>query len=136
MSKTEYLHQLLRQAQPQVAYRYLLADSWYASAANRALVRQPGHHFVFALDSSPTVALSEAARADGQLQALHTLDFPVERPRRVYLRAVEQAVLVNREVFPDEDQSAGVLYLLSSDTDLNQATRRPIYPRRWKVEEY
>jgi hypothetical protein len=37
---------MLRVAQPQVAYRYLLADSWYASAENMSLVRALGHHFV------------------------------------------------------------------------------------------
>ena len=67
-TKNEYLLLLLRVALPgwpqqQVAYRYLLADSWYASAENMTLVRALGHHFVFALESSRTVALSAAARA-------------------------------------------------------------------------
>ena len=67
-TKNEYLQLLLRVALPgrpqqQVAYRYLLADSWYASAENMTLVRALGHHFVFALESSRTVALSAAARA-------------------------------------------------------------------------
>ena len=48
-----------------MAYRYLLADSWYASAENMTLVRALDHHFVFALESSRTVALSVAARAAG-----------------------------------------------------------------------
>ena len=62
-TKNEYLQHMLRVAQQQVAYRYLLADSWYASAENMALVRALGHHVVFALESSRTVALSAAARA-------------------------------------------------------------------------
>nr|WP_083321121.1 transposase [Hymenobacter glacialis] len=33
-TKNEYLRAMLRVAQQQVAYRYLLADSWYASAEN------------------------------------------------------------------------------------------------------
>ena len=56
-TKNEYLQQLLRVAQQQVAYRYLLADSWYASAENMTLVRALGHHFLFALESSRTAAL-------------------------------------------------------------------------------
>ena len=68
VTKNEYLQQMLRVALPgrpqqQVAYRYLLADSWYASAENMNLVRALGHHFVFALESSRTVALSAADRA-------------------------------------------------------------------------
>ena len=86
-TKNEYLQQMLRVAQPQVAYHYLLADSWYASAENRCLVRARGHHFLFALESSRTVALSAAlsavARAQGQFQPVQSLVFPVAQPVRV-----------------------------------------------------
>ena len=50
-TKNEYLQQMLRVAlperpQPQAAYRYLLAGSWYVSAENMTLVRTLGPHFV------------------------------------------------------------------------------------------
>jgi len=122
--------------QQQVAYRYLLADSWYASAENMTLVRALGHHFVFALESSRTVALSAAARAAGHFQPVQSLVFPDTQPLRVNLRAVQQAVLVTRQVFTNQDGSQGILYLVSSDTDLDQAQLTTIYQRRWKVEEY
>jgi len=108
-TKNEYLQQMLRVAQSQVADRYLLADRWYASAENRTLVRARGHHFVFALESSRTVALSEAARAQGQFQAAQTLAFPDTHPLRVYLRAVKEAVLVTRQALTNQDGSQGVL---------------------------
>ena len=95
-TKNEYLQQMLRVAQQQVAYRYLLADSWYASAENMTLVRALGHHFLFALESSRTVALSEADRAQGQFQAVQSLVFPATQPVRVYLRSAQQAVLVSK----------------------------------------
>jgi len=135
-TKNEYLRAMLRVAQQQVAYRYLLADSWYASAENMTAVLKLGHDFVLALESSRTVALSEAARAQGRFQALDTLAFPDEQPLRVWLRAVDQAVLVARQVFTNNDGSQGVLYLVSSDTSLNQAQLTTIYQRRWKVEAY
>ena len=135
-TKNEYLRAMLRVAQQQVAYRYLLADSWYASAENMNTVLELGHDFVLALESSRTVALSEAARAQGQFQALDTLAFPDGQPLRVFLRSVQPAVLVSRHVFTNQDGSQGVLYLVSSDTCLNQAQLTTIYQRRWKVEEY
>jgi hypothetical protein len=104
-TKNEYLQQMLRVAQPQVAYRYLLADSWYASAENMNLVWALGHHFVFALESSRTVALSDADRAQGRFQSVQSLVFPDTQPLRVYLRAVRQAVLVARQVFTKQDVS-------------------------------
>ena len=135
-TKNEYLRAMLRVAQQQVAYRYLLADSWYASAENLNAVLALGHDFVMALESSRTVALSEAERAQGRFQALDTLAFPDEQPLRVFLRSVQPAVLVSRHVFTNKDGSQGVLYLVSSDTSLNHAQLTMIYQRRWKVEEY
>jgi len=37
------------------------------------------------------------------------------------MRAVTEAVLASRQVFTAQDGSQGILYLVSSDTDLNQA---------------
>ena len=135
-TKNEYGQQMLRVAQQQVAYRYLLADSWYASAENMSLVRALGHPFIFALESRRTVALSEQARAQGQFQPVQSLVFADTQPLRVYLRAVPEAVLVTRQVFTHQDGSQGILYLVSSDTELDQAPLTTIYQRRWKVEEY
>ena len=119
-----------------MAYRYLLADSWYASAENMTLVRALGHHVVFALESSRTVALSAAARAAGHFQTVQSRVFPDTQPLRVCLRSVQEAVLVSKQIFINQDGSQGALYLVSSDTDLDQAQLTVIYQRRWKVEEY
>nr|WP_162549892.1 transposase [Hymenobacter nivis] len=135
-TKNEYLRAILRVAQQQVAYRYLLADSWYASAEKLNTVLELGHDFVVALESSRTVARSEAERAQGRFQAVDTLVFPDEQPLRVFLRSIPQAVLVSRQVFTNRDGSQGILYLVSSDTSLNQAQLTTIYQRRRKVEEY
>ena len=135
-TKNEYLRAMLRVAQQQVAYHYLLADSWYASAENLNAVLDLGHDFVVALESSRPVAWSEADRAQGRFQAVDALAFPDEQPLRVYLRSVQPAVLVTRQVFTNKDGSQGTLYLVSSDTRLNHAQMTTIYQRRWKVEEY
>ena len=66
---------------------------------------------------------------------MHSLVFPDAQPLRVYLRSVQEAVLVTRQVFTNKDGSQGTLYLVSSDTDLTQAQLTTIYQRRWKVEE-
>jgi len=100
------------------------------------LVRTLGHHFLFALESTRTVALSAEARAKGQFQAVQTLAFADEHPLRVCLRSVQDAVLVTRPVFTNKDGSQGMLYPVSSDTDLTQTQLTTIYQRRWKVEEY
>ena len=135
-TKNEYLRQMLTVAQQQVLYRYLLADSWYASAENMNFVLGLKRHFLFALESSRTVALSEEDRATGKFQALDSLTFSDKQPLKVYLRSVKQAVLVVRQVFMNKDASQGLLYLVSSDINLDYEQITTIYKRRWKVEEY
>ena len=136
LTKNEMLRAMLRVAQQQVAYRYLLADSWYASAENMNQVRALGHDFIFALPTSRTAALSERGRGNGEFQALDTLAFPDRQPLRVWLRGVAEAVLVVRQVFINKDGSQGVLYLVSSDTRLTWEQVTIIYQKRWKIEEY
>ena len=136
LTKNQLLQAMLRVAQQQVAYGYLLADSWYASAENMNLVRELGHHFIFALPTSRTVAVSEVARANGQFYALDTVAFPDGQALRVWLRGRAEAVLVVRQVFTNKDGSQGVLYLVSSDTELSGKQIAVIYQKRWKIEEY
>lgn len=136
ITKNEYLRIMLQVAQQQVDYRYLLGDSWYASADNMKSVLALGHHFIFALESSRTVALSEEERKQGVFQRLDAVAFPDKTPLLVYLRSVKEAVLVVKQVFVNKDGSQGNLYLVSSDTGLDYEQITTIYQRRWKIEEY
>ena len=43
---------------------------------------------------------------------------------------------MSRQVFTNKDGSQGILYLVSSDTRLNQVQLMTIYQKQWKVEEY
>lgn len=99
------------------------------------------HHFLFALESSRTVAIWEAERSQGKFQALDVVAFPDKGALTVYLRSVKQAVQVVKQLFTNKDGSQGTLYLVSSDTSLDYAHLTTIYPggepqRRWKIEEY
>ena len=47
--------------------------------------------------------------------------FADTQPVRVYLRAVQEAVLVSKQAFTNQDGSQSILYLVSNDTDLDQA---------------
>jgi transposase len=55
---------------------------------------------------------------------------------KVYLRSVQEALLLTRQVFTNKDGSQGCLYLITSDTALSYDQITTIYQRRWKVEEY
>jgi hypothetical protein len=136
LTKNEHFRQMLTVAHQQVDYKYVLADSWYASAENINHVIGLDHHFVFALEASRTVALSEQERKQGKFQSLDALVFPDKAPLKVYLRSVQEALLLTRQVFTNKDGSQGCLYLITSDTTLSYDQITTIYQRRWKVEEY
>lgn len=136
LTKNEHLLHMLQVAQQQVSYRYLIADSWYASADNMQQVVDLGHEFIFALAANRTVALTSEERQAGHFQAISTLVFPPDQPLRVYLRSLEPAVLISRQVFTNKDGSQGTLYLVTSDLKLDNAQISTIYHRRWKIEEY
>ena len=92
-TQNEYLRAMGRLALPgwpqqQVAYRYPLTDSWYASAENQNTILALDNDFVGALESSRTVAHGEAAQAQGRSQALDTLTFPDVQPLCVFLQSV------------------------------------------------
>ena len=98
----------------QVSYRYLLAESWYASAEHITFVMGLNHHFIFALASCRTFALSEQDGKQGHFQSLDTLAFPDQTPLLVDVRSVKQALLVVKQVFiaaanGNKDASQGTL---------------------------
>jgi hypothetical protein len=136
LTKNQHMRQMLQVAQGQAAYRYLLADNWYASAENMQAVLGLKHDFIFALESSRTVALSEKERRQGRFSSLDSLDFPDKKVLKVYLRSVKTAVLVLKQVLANKDGSQGFLYLVTSDCTLDYQQITAIYQRRWKVEEY
>ena len=73
--------------------------------------------------------------AAGHFQSVQSPVFPDTQPLRAYLRSVQEAVLVSKQVFINQDGSQSMLYLVSSDTDLDQARLTTIYQRWWEVEE-
>ena len=98
LTKNQYLQDMLKVAQNQVDYKYLLADSWYASAENMQSVLNLKHDFIFALESSRTVALSEKERKNGIFSSLDSVVFPANQVLKVYLRSLKEALFVVKQV--------------------------------------
>ena len=58
------------------------------------------------------------------------------KPVTVYLEGVAFALLLVKQVFTNEDDSTGILYLVTSDTTLDGNGITTIYQKRWNVEPY
>ncbi len=121
----------------QIAFGYVLADSWFASAENMRFVKLDLERaFIFPLKTNRKVALSLEAKRQGRYQRVDTLEIEPDTVREVYLEEVPFPLLLTKEVFKNEDGTSGVLYLVSSDTTLDSDAIQTCYQRRWKVEEY
>jgi hypothetical protein len=137
-SKNAHYRTLLAQAvKNQIPFRYVLNDVWYASAENMMFVKHTLHkEFVMPLKSNRKVALSLDDKRQGRYVRVDTLDLKPNATTRVYLESVDFPVLLVKQVFVNEDDSIGILYLVSSDTTLSYEALTAIYQKRWNVEPY
>src|SRR5512138_1112373 len=121
----------------QMAFRFVLNDSWYASADNMKFVHLDlKKEFVMAIKENRKVAASETDKPKGPYQAVRTLDLPEEEPRKVWLEEVPFALLLVKQVFKNEDGSEGTRYLVTSDVMLTSDQVAKLFQRRWSIEVY
>ena len=118
-----------------VKFKYVVNDVWFTSAENMCFVKHELHKdFVMPLKSNRKVALSEQQLASGEFVSIEKLE--LGEGVLVWLKDVDFPLRLVRQVFKNEDGSTGVLYLVSSNTELTYEQITTIYKRRWKVEEY
>ena len=135
VTKNELMRRMLRVCQRnQLQYRYVLADSWFSAKENLDCIRQElDRHFVVALKSNRTAALSYAEKLQGHFSRIDSLDLPEHQAVQCWLRGLDFPVRLVRQVFTNQDGSTGTLYLASSDLDCAGPTVCAIYQKRWKV---
>jgi IS4 transposase len=137
VTKNEQARELIGAAiQNQVKFRYCLADSWFASQGNMEFVVKKGKHFIFALKSNRTFAGSIEDKLNGVFQAVGSLAWEEGQVLTGYLKGMDMPIQLTRQIFTNEDDSTGVLYLVTSDLTLGYTDITTIYQKRWKVEEY
>ena len=121
----------------QVPFRYVLADTWYASSENMKFIKHKlKKDFVMGMKSNRLVALSEKEKLQGQFQNIQLLNLRKDEPITVYIKGLDFPVLLNKQVFTNKDGSEGILYLVCSDLSLDSHQIQTIYQKRWKVEEF
>ena len=137
-SKNHYCRALLAQAvKNQLKFRYVLTDIWFASSENMMFIRHElGRHFVMPLKSNRKVALSLDDKKRGQYSRIDTLPMEAGMTREIWLEGVDFPLVLAKQVFTNGDGSTGILYLVSSDTDLSYDRITTIYKKRWNVECY
>lgn len=137
VTKNELLRNMIEQAlRNQLIFRYILADSWYASAENMRFIHRKGKYFIFDLKSNRMAAMSDADRNQGRWTRIDALAIPEDTPVQVWLKDLEIPVILVKQVFINKDASSGVRYLVSNDLSLSGSSSETLFQKRWSVEEY
>ena len=138
IGKNEIYRTLLEQAvQNQIPFRYVLNDVWYSAAENMRFVKHTlGKDFIMPLKSNRKVALSLADKLQGRYVSVDTLELETNVPMTIYLEGVNFPLLLVKRIFVNEDDSTGILYLVTSDTPLSSDDITTIYQKLWNVEPY
>ncbi len=138
LTKNQLLRQMVEQSiKNQLLFRYVLADSWFASAENMLFIHRRRKFFIFDLKSNRLAAISKEKRNKGQFISIDELDLPENTPVSLHLKELEIPVLMCKQVFRNENcQVQGVRYLVSNDLTLTADCFATLYKKRWSVEEY
>jgi len=135
ISKQQYYRNLIQSAiENTTEFKYILNDIWFASAENMNFIKAINKNFIMPIKSNRKVALSDADKALGIFVGIDSVK-PGENIL-VRIRGVDFPLRFVRQVFKNEDDSTGILYLVSSDIELTNEQITAIYKRRWKVETY
>jgi hypothetical protein len=135
-NKNEMYRDLLRHADRNMDFKYVLNDAWFANAANmNFIVHEIKRHFIMGMKENRLVALSKELQQQGKYISIKSLELE-GRTVSVYLKGLDFPVLVCKQVFKNGDGSTGELYLVTSDLNLMYEQITTIYHKRWKVEQY
>jgi DDE superfamily endonuclease len=138
VSKHTYFQQMVDTAIANgLPFGYLLADTWFASAENMTYLKHDKQKdFIFPLKDNRKVALSLQDKQQGNYVSVSSLLLEADAVIEIWLERVDFPLLLCKQVFTNKDGSQGVLYLVTSDLNLNASQMQTIYQKRWKVEVY
>jgi hypothetical protein len=137
VSKNELMLQMIAKAIANgLLFKYIIADSWFASVANMRFIKQKKKLFIFDMQSNRLAAVCQADRKAGNWTRIDQLQIPNNKPVQVWLKDLEFPVLLTKHHFTNKDNSTGERFLVSNDVRLTDDRFTTIYKKRWSVEEY
>ena len=72
----------------------------------------------------------------GQFKPIKSLDLEEGKTKILWLKGLDFPVQLLKKTFTNEDQSTGILYLVTNDLSILPDRLYEIYHKRWKIEEY
>jgi hypothetical protein len=136
-TKNEMFRDLIRCAyQNAVKFAFILCDSWYVNAENINYILSIKKNLIGAVKSNLDVALSKEDRAKGKFVKISQVKLNPGDLKEIYIRSVNQTVLICKDVFTNKDNSEGELYLLCTDLTKSYQFIISTYQERWGIEDY
>lgn len=136
VTKNELFRKMLKECNGKFHFDYVLADSWYSSAENMICCKEEvKRNFIMALKSNRKVALSKEDKEKKKYISIETLQ-PGQQTVEIWLEELDFPLLLTKQVFKNENDTVGELYLACSDLNLSYDQITAIYKKRWGVEEY
>jgi len=137
-TKNDYFREMVARCLfNQLPFRYVLADTFFASAENMIFLKKTHHKdFIFPLKDNRKIALSEEDKLAGRYVSVSSVQLEENATLEIWLEGVDFPLLLCKQVFTNKDGSQGILYLVTSDRNLSAQQMQTIYQKRWKVEVY
>jgi hypothetical protein len=138
VTKNEMMRSMVKQAveSQHLKFRYVLADSWFASSDNMLFIDKLQKYFVMDVKSNRLCMFSTQDRNKGQWTSMDKLPLQPEQPVKVWIKDLSIEVVLCKFVFTNKDGSTGEMYLVSNDLKLSADSFQTLYKKRWSVEEY
>ena len=136
-TKNDLMREMLSvQIANRVKFRYVLADSWFASNENMRFINKKRKKFIFEIKDNRLAALSEEGKKRGHFERIDHSEIPEGEPVAAWLKDVSIPIILYKQVFTNKDGSQGTRYLVTNDLQMSGGQIETLYKRRWGVEEY
>lgn len=132
VTKNEMARAMITQAiKNQIIFRYILFDVWFSGSENLKFIKQDCQKDVICpIKANRKVAVSLQDKRNGHWQAVSTFEIKANTELEIWLEGVDFPLTLVKQVFTNEDGSAGgILYLISSDRTLDKDQITTIYQR-------
>jgi len=118
-----------------IPYEFVLADSWYGSTENMYYIKAKlKKDFIFGLKSNRKVALSRAQLRRKEFVKLVDLKLEPGEVREIWLKDLPFPLYLAKEVYVNQDLSQGILFLVTTKSELTYQQIISKYPKRWRIE--
>ena len=92
-----------------------MADSWFSSIGNMRFIHEKiKKYFILALKSNRLIAVSQEDKLQGRFHRIDSLDWSGS-PICAWIKTMDVAILLHRQIFINKDGSEGILYLINND---------------------